>query len=598
MKHNIATPLLLTLALSACGGGGDSDNNNNNGGNNDDNTGGTFTGVPYDYARYQDALDNANLQVSDNPDSAGSSKSDVVDAGEYDSYESEHFYIDTTSGNLTFEMSNDKNRAELRFSENFLSNEVDKQYILSAELLPINPQASVANSSDGQEITLLQVHNKGTSAKTDDSVLSHPLLRVVWDGENRTDDVTGASYNDAYWAIIKTNAYECSNEDGDNYNNNCPDSYDYRYLGGFSEGEFTRFDIIIAESELIINVNDTEKVAHDIYYWSELYSYFKAGVYNQYEDGNSVVEFKSITFSDSMSSLPMADLDASVAPSENFELIDWYLSVPSDDDNNGKADSIKEKDLIKDYEDEYFYTAADGGMVFKTYIGGAKTSTGTDYTRTELREMLRRNDTSIDTSYDIDEDINGNGRLNNWAFSSIADNDKDEFGGIDGTLTATLAVNHVTTSGDEDHVGRVIVGQIHAKDNEPARLYYRLLPGHNKGSIYLAHEPADGFGDEQWYELIGSRSDNAAEPVDGIALDEKFSYTIEVVGNMLIVTIKREGYADVVQDVNMINSGYDNSDNYMYYKAGVYNQNKSGDDNDYVQATFYYLTNTHTGYNQ
>jgi len=31
----------------------------------------------------------------------------------------------------------------------------------------------------------------------------------------------------------------------------------------------------------------------------------------------------------------------------------------------------------------------------------------------------------------------------------------------------------------------------------------------------------------------------------------------------------------------------------MYFKAGVYNQNKSGRDDDYVQATFYKLTATH-----
>jgi poly(beta-D-mannuronate) lyase len=35
----------------------------------------------------------------------------------------------------------------------------------------------------------------------------------------------------------------------------------------------------------------------------------------------------------------------------------------------------------------------------------------------------------------------------------------------------------------------------------------------------------------------------------------------------------------------------------MYFKAGVYNQNKSGDVDDYVQATFYALSNTHQGYN-
>ncbi|KST62343.1 hypothetical protein BC008_09230 [Mastigocoleus testarum BC008] len=36
----------------------------------------------------------------------------------------------------------------------------------------------------------------------------------------------------------------------------------------------------------------------------------------------------------------------------------------------------------------------------------------------------------------------------------------------------------------------------------------------------------------------------------------------------------------------------------MYFKAGVYNQNNTGDSKDYAQATFYALDNNHTGYSQ
>ncbi len=43
----------------------------------------------------------------------------------------------------------------------------------------------------------------------------------------------------------------------------------------------------------------------------------------------------------------------------------------------------------------------------------------------------------------------------------------------------------------------------------------------------------------------------------------------------------------------MSNSGYDVADDYMYFKAGVYNQNNTGDGDDYVQATFYALDVTH-----
>lgn len=282
----------------------------------------------------------------------------------------------------------------------------------------------------------------------------------------------------------------------------------------------------------------------------------------------------------------IGDLDPKAAPSSNFDLTSWYLSVPSDEDDNGKADEVKENELNDDYEhSEYFYTANDGGMVFKCPIDGYKTSKNTTYTRTELRGMLRSGDTSISTS-GVNE--------NNWVLSTAPD--KNDAGGYNGVLTATLAVNYVTTTGDDDQVGRVIVGQIHANDDEPLRIYYRKLPNHSKGSIYFAHEPANG-NKEQWYELIGSRSDDANNPSDGIALNEKFSYVVDVKDENMVITIKRDGKPDVVsQVVDMGDSGYSDGGQYMYFKAGVYNQNKSGDDDDYVQATFYSLDNSHTNW--
>ncbi|WP_246019531.1 polysaccharide lyase family 7 protein [Corallincola spongiicola] len=283
---------------------------------------------------------------------------------------------------------------------------------------------------------------------------------------------------------------------------------------------------------------------------------------------------------------PSPELNPSLPPSSNFDLSDWYLSVPTDIDGSGTADSIKEKQLNAGYESsDYFYTGADGGMVFVCPITGYKTSKNTSYTRSELREMLRRGNTSIST---------GGVSKNNWVFSSAPRSAQNQAGGVNGVLEATLAVNHVTKTGSRAQVGRVIVGQIHANDDEPLRIYYRKLPNHKKGSVYFAHEPRTGK--EQWYEMIGSKDDNADEPADGIALNERFGYRVDVVANTLTVTITRPGKEDVVKRVDMSDSGYDDGKQYMYFKAGVYNQNKTGHDNDYVQATFYSLSNHHEGY--
>lgn len=281
----------------------------------------------------------------------------------------------------------------------------------------------------------------------------------------------------------------------------------------------------------------------------------------------------------------LGELDPNKSPSENFDFSTWNLSIP-EDQGNGTATTITVSQINNNYENSnYFYTAEDGGMVFKCPVDGFRTSENTSYTRVELREMLRGTNTSIST-----QGVNGN----NWVFGSAPETDKLAAGGYDGEMTATLAVNHVTTTGNSNHQGRVIIGQIHANNDEPVRIYYRKLVNNTLGSIYFAHEPTDGNGEEQWYEMIGSRSSSASNPSDGIALNEVFTYNIKVVADVLTVTISREGKPDIVETVNMVSSGFNVGGQYMYFKAGVYQGNNSGEDDDYVQATFYALEKTHT----
>lgn len=294
---------------------------------------------------------------------------------------------------------------------------------------------------------------------------------------------------------------------------------------------------------------------------------------------------KTITITQAAREESSGELDPNKAPSQNFDLSTWKLNTP-ENNGSGFAKTISVSELNSGYEDdEYFYTADDGGMVFKCPIDGFKTSANTSYTRVELREMLRGTDTSIST-----QGVN----KNNWVFGTAPDSDKNAAAGYDGEMTATLAINHVTTTGSSSHIGRLIIGQIHANDDEPIRVYYRKLKDNALGSIYFAHEPTDGNGDEQWIDVIGSRSSSAANPEDGIALNEKFTYTINVVGDLLTFTVSREGKEDVVQTVNMQNSGFNVSGQYMYFKAGIYQANNTGDADDYAQATFYALEKSHT----
>ncbi|MEQ8905684.1 polysaccharide lyase family 7 protein [Ekhidna sp.] len=269
--------------------------------------------------------------------------------------------------------------------------------------------------------------------------------------------------------------------------------------------------------------------------------------------------------------------DPNLPPSGNFDLSKWKVTLPDQSE-------VLENELSNGFESENeFYTdPTTGAMVFRCRNDGQ--TGGSSYPRSELREMLRAGNTSISTQ--------GIG-LNNWVFSSSSIANQEASGGVDGTMTATVAVDHVSTTGESNKIGRVIIGQIHASSDEPCRIYYRKLPNNTKGSIYFAHEPTTSS--EQWYEMIGSRSSSASDPADGIALGEQFSYEIDVVGNTLTVTIMRDGKDDVVQVVDMSDSGFE--DDWMYFKAGNYNQNNSGDAGDYAQVSFFALDVSHSSPN-
>ncbi|TEW56855.1 cyclic nucleotide-binding protein [Psychromonas sp. RZ22] len=542
MKYNIPTLLLLSLSLTACGGGG------SGGSSYDENQ--NYGDSPYDYPKYQDVLDVADLEQNG---------STVKNAGEFTHYSDSHFKIDSTSNWLTFNASGEGKSSELRFTNNFKTNSSDF-YRLTAEILPTATSDSQTTTAEiNQNITLLQIDNDDGYA---------PLARIIWQAETREQ------HSNSYWAVINTGS--CNANDTDS---NC---YEYTYLADYNASTPSKFEMLVESDQLKIKVNEQQKVSEDTSYWPTINNYFRAGVVNHYAEGSSTVQFKTLTYN---TNIPVANLDPNATPSDNFDLLDWYLSVPVAR-SDGNATSVSAKTLNGGYENsDYFYTnTTDGGMVFVCPIDGPKTSTNTTYTRTELREMLSRGNSTSAKNMD-----------NNWVFSSAPESAQKDAAGVDGVLEATLAVNHVTTSGDSDQRGRVIIGQIHANDDEPIRLYYRLLPGHTKGSLYFAHEPRSGA--EQWITLIGSTSDNASEPSDGIKLNEKFYYKIKVQGNLLIVTIKRDYKDDITRTWDMSGSGFDDADQYMYFKAGVYNQNKSGDGDDYVQATFYYLDNHHTGYN-
>jgi hypothetical protein len=283
-------------------------------------------------------------------------------------------------------------------------------------------------------------------------------------------------------------------------------------------------------------------------------------------------------------------LDPNLPPWGNFDLKDWALDAPNADPDDGLSARTTDRDFANgnlfNGSAPFFFTGSDGAMVFKSPVNGAKTSSNTSYPRSELREMLRRGNTSISTT-----GVNAN----NWALGYQPVN--SNIGARGGKLTATLRVNQVTSTGSSSQVGRVIIGQIHAAKDEPVRLYYRKLPGNSKGSVYWVHEIRNG-DDLDEFVLVGSASSSASNPSNGIALNELFSYEIINNGANLEVILRRGDRNGPIigresMNMNTENSGYNRSDEWMYFKAGAYTQNNTGNGNDYDQVSFYRLDNSH-----
>ncbi|WP_108788165.1 polysaccharide lyase family 7 protein [Erythrobacter sp. Alg231-14] len=285
-------------------------------------------------------------------------------------------------------------------------------------------------------------------------------------------------------------------------------------------------------------------------------------------------------------------LNPNATPGQNFDLLDWALDTPATDPSDGFAQRTQDRDL-ETFTDEFFFTDPDGGMTFRSTIDGATTSANSTFTRSELREMLRAGNRSIST-----RGVN----LNNWLLGYQPDPGV-QVGGRGGVLTGTLAINHVSTTGTDNHLGRMVFGQIHASGDEPIRLYYRKYPENDRGYVYFAHEIRDG--DDIFFMVVGPEFEDRDrqpqvrdDPFNGIALDEVFSYEIDNTGSRIDVIIRRGDQDGEIVGHNFVdmaveNSGYDRTDEWNYFKAGVYTQNNTGEPDDFDQATFYRLENSH-----
>ncbi len=141
-------------------------------------------------------------------------------------------------------------------------------------------------------------------------------------------------------------------------------------------------------------------------------------------------------------------------------------------------------------------------------------------------------------------------------------------------MNATLKVMNVSTTGDARVASTysVVVGQIHSADgheNEPLKIFYKKFPNHKKGSVFWNYE-INTKGDDnskRWdysypiwgydFSVVGTDKNTfPAEPEDGIALGEEFSYKVEIKDGIMSLTFTSEGHETKTFTKNLISTEY------------------------------------------
>lgn len=213
----------------------------------------------------------------------------------------------------------------------------------------------------------------------------------------------------------------------------------------------------------------------------------------------------------------------------------WKLTLPTDKNGGttGTAHEIKGEELNSFSNKDYYFDKTSGQLVMTSSVDAARTSENTKYGRMELRERIDGEDAG-------------------WRVHE------------GGALSATLSVDAMSEEKDGD-ASRVVVGQIHGKDDELTRLYYD-----SDGEVYFANEITGSDGEERLFNF-----ENAAGERPNIGLGEEWSYKIEVKDGKLDVAVEVDGevFTAVPTDgVDPADISEKWEDDTFYFKAGVYNQ--------------------------
>jgi hypothetical protein len=223
-----------------------------------------------------------------------------------------------------------------------------------------------------------------------------------------------------------------------------------------------------------------------------------------------------------------------VDPASVLDLTNWKLTLPVDGcDDNEWADEITQPQLSTFHDSRYFTANSAGGVVFRARVDGARTSSNTQYPRSELREMT-----------------DGGQERAGWSNESSAD----------GVHTMNLEAAITATPLNKP---QVVAAQVHGVDDDVVMI--RL------------------YGNQ----LVVDADDSHVRLLldDDYHLGQRFTVSIAASNGAIRVTYNG------VRTVE-----YQHSDDGMYFKAGCYTlSNTTYDQADqFGEVVIYKLEVTHT----
>ncbi|HWN95323.1 MAG TPA: polysaccharide lyase family 7 protein, partial [Methylomirabilota bacterium] len=230
---------------------------------------------------------------------------------------------------------------------------------------------------------------------------------------------------------------------------------------------------------------------------------------------------------------PVRALEPGRPPGSNFDLSHWYLGIPT-----SSAGSVPAANLMAGYTSSWFFTGADGAMVFWAPVTGG-TTPGSSYPRSELREQINPPDNSV-----------------NWRPQGTH------------LMDAQCRVRILPST------GKIIIGQIHSYLDD-ARPLLKFVFDNGTIDAQVKESPNDA-ADLHFY-------------FPDVPLNSLITYRILFTEGLLSMTIN-----GVTRSVDVYDLDPEWEDQTFYFKAGAYVQDNEGNSSEGGRVDFYQLSASHS----